>query len=734
MSCRSTVLPGATQTTVVEHLFDTARRQPVRKQRSWSTMAAALLGATLGTSVLTACGASAPSATTTSGRGPAPSFDCRFDLTTQTFAGAYGTASAMGWLGNHQAVITCLGGTFHVQNGIDRNFGFGIYTGGPTTWSDADGYLPAQITRFDRGGAHIAITEFADAVVVEGHRFVAAYSRVAVTNTTDRRIVADPEPSTGMVVLRAAPDVVPAHTTADHDYVVAVDRFGDSYRWPSASALSSAGSFDQHYAHMRAFWNHELAAIAQIDVPDRTLADAYRSGFIYTQIARSGDHLDTGVNGYEAEFSHDVVGILANLFTQGDFSDAHALLLEARSVVGSQDQYQDGIWTYAWPWAIYLLKTGDISFVKKNFTARGPLGAAEPSIEDTAHDIAADRTGPGGTIGMTDDIDTNGYWTVDDYEALMGLAAYRYLARRVGDTAEARWAADQYNSLLDATNTTLDATIQRYGLDYLPCSMLEPNTANRCNNPEDANWAAPMQFGKWAWDGQLFDAPVTGPGVDLIDATYTYGFGRLDGLLPANTFGGFPSDYYSTAYNAGYGSWGLASQDHRDQGILAYQFMIGNTQSGPYSWWESASAPSTSSPWVGIHPAGGQGSSPHAWGIAEAKKVLLDSLVAERSDGTVIVGRGIPPQWLGNRQTIAVTGFPTTDGERLDVRISTVGQSVSLRLGGGRFAAPTLFELPSFVNNIAGVSSGTLHEATGTVTLAPGDESVTVQLRQPPTT
>ena len=65
-------------------------------------------------------------------------------------------------------------------------------------------------------------------------------------------------------------------------------------------------------------------------MPDGQLNDAYRSGFIYTQIARSGNDLDTGVNNYEMEFSHDVIGILANLFTQGDYDDAHALLLEAR--------------------------------------------------------------------------------------------------------------------------------------------------------------------------------------------------------------------------------------------------------------------------------------------------------------------------------------------------------------------------------------------------------------------
>ena len=32
-------------------------------------------------------------------------------------------------------------------------------------------------------------------------------------------------------------------------------------------------------------------------------------------------------------------------------------------------------------------------------------------------------------------------------------------------------------------------------------------------------------------------------------------------------------------------------------------------------------------------PVDGQGSSPHAWGIAGANKVLLDSLVAQQSTG-----------------------------------------------------------------------------------------------------
>ena len=397
--------------------------------------------------------------------------------------------------------------------------------------------------------------------------------------------------------------------------------------------------------------------------PTPRLNDAYRSGFAYTLIARSGIHSNTGVNNYEAEFSHDVIGIVANLFTQGDYDNAHAILLDTRDVVGSPE-YVDGLWTYSWPWAVYLLKTGDLAFVKANFSTGGAAGATQPSIKDSAHRIAAARTGPNGIIGVTNDIDSNGYWTVDDYEALMGLTAYRYLAHAVGDAGETKWATDEYNSLLAATNATLSATIRRYHLDYLPCSMVQPNSANRCRNPEDANWAAPFLFGRWAWDGQLFGARTTGPGIGLVDATYAYGFRRVAGKLPPDTFGGYPSNYYSSGYNAGYGSAGLASARYRDQGIRSYEFMITHTQSGPYSWWESASAPSPRTPWVGSHPSAGGGSSPHAWGIANANKVLLDSVVAQAADGTLIVGRGVPDDWMKPGKAISITNFPTANGGR----------------------------------------------------------------------
>jgi hypothetical protein len=588
------------------------------------------------------------------------------------------------------------------------------------------------VTGFHRDGAAISITNFGDDVTVGGHAYVVIYSRVQVTNPTGQTISVDPQPSAGLVPLNSAPVAVPPHSAVDHDYAVASDRFGASYAWPSAGALAAAGGYDQHFAHMRAYWNSELAGITQIQtLPDQSLVNAYKTGFIYTQIIRSGDELKTGANGYDKEFSHDVIGILANLFTQGYTSGAHGLLDRARYVIGSQTQYDDGVWTYPWVWAIYLLKSGDLSFVKANFSTEGPTGKSEPSISGTAHLIAADRTGPGGIMEETNDIDANGYWTIDNYEALMGLWAYHWLAQQVGNSSEASWAASQYSSLLAATTKTLNATISANHLSYLPCSMTEPNTDNRCVNAEDANWAAPFLFGRWAWDGYLFGAPLSGPGVGLIDATYSYGFARLAGKLPANTFGGYPTQYYSTAYNAGYGEWGLASSDYRSQGIQSYEFMVANGQSGPYSWWESQQFPNPGSPWAGTHPEAGNGSSPHAWGMANANMVLLDSLAAQRADGSLVVGRGVPSSWVSAGKLISLVNFPTVAGRHLGLAIRSSGRSVTLTLSGQAPAGPVLFQLPAFVGNIAHASAGTVDEKTGTVTLATTVRTVTVQLTHP---
>jgi len=108
--------------------------------------------------------------------------------------------------------------------------------------------------------------------------------------------------------------------------------------------------------------------------------------------------------------------------------------------------------------------------------------------------------------------------------------------------------------------------------------------------------------------------------------------------------------------------------------------------------------------------------------------VLLDSLAAQRSDGSLIVGRGVPDSWVASGQVISLANFPTTDGRHLGLSVRTSGNAVTLTLTGNQPAGPVLFQLPAFVNNIAHASAGTINEKTGTVTLSATVTSVTVHL------
>jgi hypothetical protein len=127
---------------------------------------------------------------------------------------------------------------------------------------------------------------------------------------------------------------------------------------------------------------------------------------------------------------------------------------------------------------------------------------------------------------------------------------------------------------------------------------------------------------------------------------------------------------------------------------LSYEFMIADGQSGPYSWWESQHFPNPGAPWFGVHPESGNGASPHAWGVANANLVLLGSLAAQRANGSLVVGRGVPDSWVRGGQVISVANFPTTDGRHTGLTIRINGATVTLTLSGDQPAGPVLFQLP----------------------------------------
>lgn len=119
------------------------------------------------------------------------------------------------------------------------------------------------------------------------------------------------------------------------------------------------------------------------------------------------------------------------------------------------------------------------------------------------------------------------------------------------------------------------------GYPYLSISMDVITEKTTRNDPRDANWALMFLFGRWAWDGYLFNTDQENSEmIALIDDTYTHGFDRRKDISDTiYNFDGYPHGYYSSSYNAGYGSTALRAEQYRDAGIKAYQFMIENSMS-----------------------------------------------------------------------------------------------------------------------------------------------------------
>ena len=622
-------------------------------------------------------------------------------------------AGVIGWDGDNESVICYLEGDFFIRDGRNILVEFEIGKKAKhIEWYNEEGFLPCLVTEFEYDECDIKIKHFADKISVNNRDYVAVYSRVEIKNNSDILKHIDIGAPKELIALNNVSKSVLPNESAAHDFVIISDRFGNFYGLPSDEELISLGGFDTHFNHMREYWLHELSNIADIELPDTELIESYRANFIYTQIIKNKYDLYVGANGYEEVFDHDAIGILVNLFTQGYFKDAGILL----SNLKSQIQYDDAKFKISWPFALYYLKTGDKDILLENFD----------KLKYFAHEIEKDIDEKG-IIKQTWDIDRNGYWTVDNWSALLGLCAYMYIAKVLGEENEYEFAKSLYDGLLLNADRTISETVKKYKLDYIPASMTESNDNNICRKPRNTNWASMFLFGRWAWDGYLFDAKQYGYMIDMIDATYDYGLkrGREAGLFPHSFGGGSFSDSIGS-YNAGLAATGLRGKKYRCEGIYAYQAMLSYGQSGPYSFWESAGEP-VKEKWSGYHPVSGDGSCPHMWGQNLASKVLLESLIAQKYDKTLLIGRGIPEEWLYPGKKIRVDNFPIQDNKRFGFEMEALNNNILCFKFRGEHEG-IIIDIPCFLENIDYVSEGIKDNGSGRIILDKNTTELKVRL------
>ena len=699
--------------------------------------------------------------------------------------------TVLGWDGNMWPAYEYLSGSFfargvtttYSQNGTSycgAMYTFSAYDfgGAPSAqsvqWTEASGYLPAMTTTRTTGSVTISITDFADKVTIGGNPFLLVYARVAVTNNGTSAVTVPPGGSGPNLVQLTSSSLstVQPGQTSDNDFVVAVDNFGAGAALPTGVALSgSAPSYDTAFSQMTSYWNGRLAQTASVTLPNLTLpntgnlpnpgaalSNADKAGTIYDLMMQVGKNEFSAANNYAWLLNHDVPGELQAKFDSGDFTDAQNLLLTARisespsfNEVGA-NWYYDGVWKTPGTWADYLRLTGDTAFVSKYFhdDAGGPSPWG-PSLYTMMHTIYTSQLASDGALASSFDNDSTGRWLFDDYSALDGLAAYKYIATEIGQTAEAQWADSAYTSLLTAVNTLVSRNESANGFSFLPCTIDQPDTANRCGTYNDANWASPGWVGQDQWSTMLMGGNLTGTIGDpaQIDSMYQMGFARLASHgLPFPTFGAFTG--YSTGYNTSYSNDGLYGSSYRDLPITSYAWQIETTTGGPNAWWEAnGSGPNPANPWIGNHAPPEFGACPYGFPISGQQLGLLQSIAATglTASGTgpysytepLYIGRGVPDTWIASGQTIAVanltSAYNTGSGARTSYGVSIAVTKpasvrvVSVTLTGTPPAGPVLIQLPVFLTTtVTTVTGGTYNSVTHTVTATTGAPTITITL------
>ncbi|MBV9445535.1 MAG: hypothetical protein JO345_06520 [Streptosporangiaceae bacterium] len=701
------------------------------------------------------------------------SYGTNFPVPSDPNGFGFADQSVIGWEGNWYAPFAYLSGSYfargvpvhYAQRGTTycgAMYSFGIYTyglasgqapaAGSVQWTMADGYLPALTTSFTRNGVSATITDFADKVTIGGSPVEVVYTRVTAKNTGTSTVTVDPGATgSGLVTLASQPDSLAPGASETDDYAAAVDTFGSGNALPTVTA-AQIPTYNQAFRQMRDYWNDRLSVIPRLTLPNvplpntnnlanpgTALGNAYKAAFVYTRIVQSGDAPFSGANNYDWLLNHDLPGIMANRFELGDFTDAQNLLLDGRiSEDPNFDEkganwYWDGPWRTPVAWADYLQATNDTTFVKTYFhdDASAPSQWG-PSLYTLMHtDYLAQLDSSTGYLQSSFDNDSGGVWLFDDETALAGLAAYRYIAGRIGDSAEAQWAATAYTNLLNATNKGLAANESANNFDFLPCEVNQPVSADRCGAPNDANWASQALWGENVWDVLLQGGTLNGVLGDpaQTDNLYEMGFSRLNGTgVPYPSFGAYTG--YSVALNTGYAAAALYGDQYRDLPITSYAWQIATTTGGPNAWWEAnGSAPDPNNPWQGSHAAPEFGAVPYAWPMAGQTQTLLESLAATGrtpDGGTVLyVGRGVPDAWLTQGQTVAVdnltASYDVRSGRRATygVRIQARGDhAVAVMLTGAVPTNDVQVQLPAFASaGVRDVEGGRYDPATHTVTM-----------------
>ena len=644
-----------------------------------------------------------------------------------------------GWQGDFPKSWSFMGGT--VVPGRRKRVQFALETDGTRylpdekgvnrreliKWYLADEFMPSPVSEWTAGPIGVRIQHFANRVL--NGKATAVYSRIGLTNrgtslkTVTVDVNAGPEeevpltqqPSRSNSYFMFFDLMIPPGGTAYVDFVATAA--GDS----SIRDLKTAGSFDDNYQAMTAYYNRRIDAVAHpIALPNKAMASLYKAAQIimWESIvnAENGDVEMRGSGGdpagyypYDRTFSHDVPNMVDELIREGDVDVAKEMLRSSyyqRLGRELEQDYLDAIPKYILPYATYLQVSDDTAYFTPDVMTN--IRRVARSIHDH-RDFQVQ--GPyRGIMEKSHSLDNPLYYLpVDNFAALHGLVAYHYLCTVLRKTEEAKWAEEEAEDLNGCLNSALSASMERRGTDWYMSTF--DDDSYFWKSGYDGNWiTTSLMMSTFPWDVFLGGFTLGGTWKDAFDRTCARAIQLRDASpyhIPPGSWGAWWGAEYGACYNAGMGLQLLFSDTYRTEVMRNLQFLLDN-QNAPYQWGESFFRPERDNDWP--RPAADL----ETWGLSFTKEALLESCCSVKIDGTVIIGRGVPETWLRDGDVVEWKNICVNGGRKLDFSIGANGKWVTLKLSGVRPAGKVILDIPALKENIGQV------EADGHA-VSPGD-------------
>jgi len=665
-----------------------------------------------------------------------------------------------GWENDHPKSWAFMGGA--VSPGQRSTIQFAVTIAGKTyapdelapdrkqkiRWYLKEGFLPCPVSEWDAGPLHVLIQHFAHRVLHD--TATAVYSRVELRATSSAEIPVRLEIGAGRdfaIPLSGEPDYVSHDRMTDaatvhlgkavsYDFVSLAN--GDA----TPAQLAAEGGFDTHFLAMKQYWLGRIETLTHpIQLPSPMLADMYKALqiAIWENMVKVGNDYEIHaaprtpikIYDYDRTFSHDAPNYVDQYMREGDCELGKKMLdssyyKDQNRPIFPEQNYLDTIGKYLLPFAEYLRVTGDLSY----FTAERRADMKKATRNIHAARVFSDP-GHYGLMQKSQDFENwaegGDYLLCDNWGALHGLQAYKYICDALGDADESHWASDEMKDINDCLNHAIEKGRKENGSDYYLGSF---DKASHLRYQEvDYSWVPYSgALSTFPWGAYLKGFALGGSWKERFDASIEYALSQRDEKrIPEGSWGSWWGHVaFGSTYNASAGVQCLFSDKYRTEAIKNVEFLA-SYQCAPFQWSEAFEYKGPDQ-WVGMYLPPVSYGNQDSWGYSFIKQALLQACASVKTDGTVILGRGIPNHWIFPGSVIEWANIQVNYNRKINFRIVSQEKSLELTISGDITMGEIRLNLPILKGNILSSSAGIIDSEEGSITLPANTRKVAVHL------